>query len=212
MNYLNSVFVVLLVILVAIGAFGFLINESLDQQQVIADQETEIANLLAQLSQQSTQCQNTIAEKDRQLAEIQARLDQALLDLQTAQQSLDGCTAVLAQTQQELEACLAAPVAPPVTGSRPSEFDLPAHSSQVETQAPLWAAMTSDNIVALVAGMGSVAVFVALILRVKVHKVPAVQQPAPLLPALHPNARQVTVKMNTQAYQGYLDYLKSSKK
>jgi Na+-transporting methylmalonyl-CoA/oxaloacetate decarboxylase gamma subunit len=232
MNYLNSVFVVLLVILVAIGAFGYVINEYLDLRELNEAKDAQIFDLQNKLAEQIAQCQIALEEQlteqiaqcqvalDEQLIEQTAQcqvaldekdglLDQAIIDLQTSGQNLDACNATLEQTQQALGACQSVEESHGIPPAQPGPA---AQSTQVEPQMPQLGAMISENITVLVVGIGGVVVMAALILRIKVLKAPAVQQPAPVSPALHPNPKQITVKMNTQAYQGYLDYLKAHKK
>jgi hypothetical protein len=199
MNYLNSVFVVLLVILLAVGAFGFLINEALDLRQEIVELRTKNAELGAQLEQQALQFQGEIEGRDRLLAEQQVLLDQYNVTEQAIRQDLDACTTALVQAQPSLDqANLDLTTYQTVlanAGTQPLQFSLP---TQAETQDPFWAALISENVAFLVGIIGGVAVVIILALRIKVHKLPDGPQPVIISPAacLHPN--QVTIKRHTR--------------
>ena len=129
MNYLNSVFVVLLVILVAIAAFGYLINESADQRQIIADREAEILDLKARLTQQDSQCQADKHVLEIQVTDAQAELDQCQIDLQN--------------TSQELKECDAAPEEAPLI------------QGQIQADPPTPGGQTDQVLLPVAAGTGS---------------------------------------------------------
>jgi hypothetical protein len=190
MNYLNSVFVVLLVILVAIAAFGYLINESADQRQIIAEYEAEILDLKARLVQQDSQCQADKHVLDEHVADVQGDLDQCRIDLQNTPQELaDGD--------------------PPTAGSQIDSVSPPV---QVETRDPIWGPVISENVILLVGLIGGVLVVIVLVLVIIASQRQAAHQPTAVSPAPCLIPMQFTVRMNDQAFQDYQNYLKAHKK
>jgi hypothetical protein len=212
MNYLNSVFVVLLVILLAVGAFGFLINEALDLRKEIVELRTQNAELEARLEQQASQFQGEVEGRDRLLAEQQISLEQCNVAKQALSQDLDVCAIALGQAQSSPDQAnlnqdtnqttLANPGTQPQQQSR---------FIQVETQEPIWATLISENAALLVGVIGGSVVVITLALRIKVNKLPDDPRPEIISSASRIPPKQVTIKMNSLAYQDYLDYLKTRK-
>jgi hypothetical protein len=226
MNILNGVFVVLLVVLIGFGAFGYLYNEyqdlhreneNLRQANAGLIQENENCRLEGEhRDARNTELEVLLNNLEDQVGIVQGELVQCHTDTQNAQQGLAICTDDLKQTQQtlfrvkaDLNTCQAAPMG---IDSQPWPSNQDELSTQGQVQTPQLAAVAPEAIVLLVTGIGGVIVMVALIFRTRVHKLQDVPQPVQCSAAPRPNPKQVTVKMNSQAYQSYLDYLKSAKK
>jgi uncharacterized coiled-coil protein SlyX len=243
MREINSVFVVLLVILIVCGVLGYLVNETGDLNQRLEEKDARIAELEAalnqdntkfdQLSQQVAQSQADLDAKQKQLNEVEDAYTRTLVDLQAVQIQLSETQATRTQTvadlqgvQQELETkeTLILQTQQDLSGAQNDLVTCQAdlvnaigQAAQIQAAEPEYVQMgasqpglmgLSPKILGVLSAVTvcSTVVVISVLRYVmpNLHEISA--------PDKHLLPRRVTVKMGRQAYQSYLDSLKTARK
>jgi len=155
--------------------------------------------------------------KDIQLADVQAKLDQALAEYQTVVQQLDSSNTSLQQTQQVLnqtqQDLTANQIALTSTNEilRQTQIERDDLLQQKKSTTLFQGGVFPENIGIITGAMVVTLVIMLTILRLKLQKRKLLQRTTIHTPRGKRPLNQVTVKMNSLAYQTYLDYIKEHK-
>jgi hypothetical protein len=222
---MKEIGLVLLVILVGFGGFGYVFNEMGDVNQEVKVKEAQIAKLTIALDETNkalddqtqgvAQCQADLDASEKRYGEIKTAYTQVVADLQTTQKERDTLAGNLLQAQQnlvqvqdELAVCQAAPA---ITTPQPESTDPEPQVELVAAPKPGqgWSTLQIVGIMATI-------MLNALVLLILVWWVITGKSQHTRRLAAHPAerplpAKPVTVKMNHQAYQDYLEYLRNHK-
>lgn len=248
---MREIFLVLLVILIAIGGLGYLINEVGDLNEKLQDKEKqnqELISLLAQknttmddLQRRITECQTAKADMQKQDTELQKSYTQIMNDLTScelqlkaiqdaytqAKTTLDITSQDLNQTQIDLKTCQTYHeerkssetqsinlLQKPTKTAEPFESISQEMPEDIREEIPPSKLKSSvpKEMVATIMISFPVAVMLLYAVRVKSLMPKELPHSAKQTIRQQRNNGQVTVKMDHQAYQSYLEYLTNSNK
>jgi hypothetical protein len=176
-------------------------------QQALAQREAELQKIqgdLASVQQEREKLNAELLKTKQGLAQIQQERDSLEVELQKIQQEL-------AKTQNELAICWAAQV---IITPQPEPVALGIQDEPAETPIPEqgWSSFQIIGIMASVMVNALVLLILVLILLRTTDKSQHIRQYAARTAERPLRLKPVTVKMNHQAYQSYLEYLRNHKK